>query len=175
MLRRVDISEGTALILVDLQHRIVDLPVAPRTGQEVVTAAARLRDAFVAAGAPVVLVRVVRADGSDGGDAADGNKFVPAIAPVADEHVITKHTLSAFPATDLHEHLSARSVKRVVVAGIATEKGVQSTAVDAADLGYQVVVVEDATSGLDTESHTTACTEALPAIATVTSSADILG
>ena len=169
------LPQGIALILVDLQHRIVSLPLAPHSGSDVVASAARLRAAFLAADAPVVLVRVVRPDGSDGGDGAEGNQFVPAIKPVADEHVVTKHTFSAFPDTGLDDYLKAREIQRVVIAGIATEKGVQATAEDAARLGYQVTVVEDATSGLDDAGHRGAYETALPALGTVSTLADILG
>ncbi|MGI8648291.1 MAG: hypothetical protein DLM55_04485 [Acidimicrobiales bacterium] len=80
----------TALVLVDLQHWIVAMPWAPIGGIGVVEACIRLRDGFAEAEAPVVLVRYLRANSSDGGGAAESNRLVPALEPRPGEHLVTK-------------------------------------------------------------------------------------
>lgn len=147
----------TALVLVDLQHWIVDMPWAPTTGTDVVEACARLRESFAAADPQsVVLVRYLRADGRDGGAAAPANHIVPALAPRPAEHLLTKNGLDAFEGTDLHEHLRGLGITRLVIAGLSTAHGVAATATRAVALGYQVVVASDATASVSLAEHTSA-------------------
>jgi nicotinamidase-related amidase len=137
----------TALVLIDLQQWIVDRPWQPVSGSAVVDACGRLREHFAAAdSSAVVIVRYARADGADGGVDAAPNRLVPALAPRAGEHVVTKHGLDAFEETDLHDHLRRAGVTKVVLAGLSTAHGVASTAATALRLGYQVVIVSDATA-----------------------------
>jgi nicotinamidase-related amidase len=160
------IRPGLVLVLVDLQRWIVDMALAPITGSQVAAASERLRAAFTAAGAPVVLVRYLRVDGADGGAAAARNLFVPQVAPRAHDHVVTKHGLDAFEATDLAGHLQGIGADTVVVAGIATEHGVEATIDGAIKAGFDVVVVADATAGGSAERHTAALARAVEAGAT---------
>ncbi|MDN5932343.1 MAG: cysteine hydrolase [Pseudonocardia sp.] len=157
------IRPGLVLVLVDLQRWIVDMALAPITGSQVAAASERLRAAFTAAGAPVVLVRYLRGDGADGGAAAAPNLFVPQVAPRAHDHVVTKHGLDAFEATDLAGHLQGIGADTVVVAGIATEHGVGATIEGAIKAGFDVVVVADATAGGSAERHTVALARAVEA------------
>ncbi|MFJ3644493.1 cysteine hydrolase family protein [Streptomyces murinus] len=144
----------TALVLIDLQRWIVDRPWQPVSGAAVADACGRLREHFAAAdSAAVVLVRYVRADGADGGLAADPNHLVPALAPRPGDHVVTKHGLDAFEDTDLHDHLRQRGVTKIVLAGLTTAHGVASTAATALRLGYEVVVVSDATASENDAQH----------------------
>ncbi|MEV5143596.1 isochorismatase family cysteine hydrolase [Streptomyces sp. NPDC052727] len=144
----------TALILIDLQRWIVDMPWRPVSGDTVVDACATLREHFATEdSSSVVLVRYVRADGADGGVAAAPNHLVPGFAPRAGEHVVTKHGLDAFEDTDLHDHLRQAGVTKIVLAGLSTAHGVASTAVTALRLGYEVVVVSDATASESDAQH----------------------
>ncbi|MDI9886793.1 isochorismatase family cysteine hydrolase [Streptomyces sp. HNM0645] len=144
----------TALVLIDLQRWIVDRPWQPVSGDAVADACARLREHFEAAdSASVVLVRYVRADGADGGLAAAPNQLVPGLAARAGEHVVTKHGLDAFEDTDLHDHLRQTGVTKIVLAGLTTAHGVASTAATALRLGYEVVVVSDATASETDAQH----------------------
>ncbi|MFJ7904341.1 cysteine hydrolase family protein [Streptomyces sp. NPDC096198] len=144
----------TALVLIDLQRWIVDRPWQPVSGAAVADACVRLREHFTAAdSAAVVLVRYVRADGTDGGLTAAPNHLVPALAARAGEHVVTKNGLDAFEDTGLHDHLRQTGVTKIVLAGLTTAHGVASTATTALRLGYEVTVVPDATASESDAQH----------------------
>lgn len=143
----------TALVLVDLQRWIVDMPWQPGRGDAVVDACTALRAHFAKAGSPVVVVRYVRADGADGGVDAAPNRLVPGIEPNAGDLLVTKNGLDAFQGTGLQAGLQASGVTRLVLAGLSTAHGVASTAATAVEAGYEVVVVSDATSSVTGEEH----------------------
>lgn len=156
----------TALILIDLQKGIVANPVGPRPGSEVVGNASRLADRFRSLGSPVFLVRVAFSE--DGKDAvrppaavtypsgerpADWADLVPEIGPKQGDFVITKHQWGAFHGTELDLQLRRRGIKTIVLGGISTNFGVESTARNAMELGYAQVFVEDAMAGMSAEAH----------------------
>ncbi|WP_051836314.1 cysteine hydrolase family protein [Streptomyces sp. NRRL WC-3742] len=146
-------ATGSVLVLVDLQQWIVDRPVAPLPGEAVVRSAVRLKDAFAAAGRPVVLVRHARLDRSDGGPDSHFNRFAAGLEAGPGDGVVTKYAIDAFAGTDLAERLERLGAQDVVVAGIATEWAVSETARTARLLGYPVTVVEDACSALSAPAH----------------------
>ena len=171
----------TALVLVDLQKGIVAMPLAPRPGAEVVEAGMRLARRFRAAGAPVVLVNVAFApDMGDaprqvvdrpmgrppGGLPADWSHIVEGLAEASDIRV-TKHQWGAFYGTDLDVQLRRRGIRTVVIGGIATNMGVESTARQAHEHGYEVVIAEDATTSRAAEMHDFAVSSIFPLIARV--------
>ena len=177
----------TALVLVDLQQGIVGLPVEPHPAARVVANAARLAEAFRAAAAPVITVRV--APSPDGGDAlatlvheqraprrpAPGwADIVPEVQRDSDI-VVTKKQWGAFYGTDLDLQLRRRHIDTIVLAGIATNMGVESTARAGHEHGYHVVLVEDAMSGLSAGDHAFAVTRIFPRIGRVTDAAEALG
>lgn len=157
----------TALVLIDLQHGIAGNPgLAPNTGADVVRHAVRLADAFRGHDLPVVLVRVTAA--ADGADAVRGRIDGPSRARTFPEgwdvivddltghpediHV-TKRNWGAFYGTDLDLHLRRRGITQIVLAGIATSIGVESSARAAHEHGYHVTLATDAMSDLDAETH----------------------
>jgi nicotinamidase-related amidase len=73
----------------------------------------------------------------------------PAVAPEADDIVITKHRVSAFAGTDLEMILRANDIETLVLFGIATSGVVLSTLREAADADYRLVVVKDCCADLD--------------------------
>ncbi len=177
----------TALILIDLQNGIVGLPLAPRAGHEAVEAGKALAVRFREAGAPVVLVNVAFAP--DFGDAlrqpvdrplptpegplpATWSQLVDGLAQPGDIRV-TKHQWSAFHGTDLDVHLRRRGMRTVVIGGIATNLAVESTARQAHEHGYEVVVVEDAITSLDAAMHGFTVNTLLPMIGRVTRTGSI--
>jgi nicotinamidase-related amidase len=178
----------TALVLVDLQIGIARMPMlAPRSGEQVAAAGIELSRRFRSAGAPVVLVNVgFSADFGDalkqpvdrpiphpGGDMpGDFSDLVPGLARPTDIRV-TKHQWGAFYGTDLDVQLRRRGVKTVVLAGIATNIGVESTARQAHEAGYEVVLIEDATTSLSSEMHSFAVTTIFPLLSRVARLADI--
>ena len=177
---------ATALVLIDLQNGIVGRQTAPRSGAAVVEAAMALAERFRAARAPVVLVNVAfAADLSDappsavdepmfgGGGLPDGwSELVPGLARPTDLRV-TKRNWGAFHGTELDTILRRRGVTTIVLGGIATNFGVEGTAREAWQHGYDVVIAEDATTSVDAELHRMAVRRILPRVARVTTSSDI--
>jgi nicotinamidase-related amidase len=178
----------TALVLIDLQKGIVWRDTAPHASAAVVANGARLAEAFRAAGALVVLVRVAFAPDlrdvlSPPRDevppattpSADWSEIVAEIGPRPGDLVITKHQWGAFYGTELDLQLRRRGIRTLVLGGIATNYGVESTARDAWERNYALVLAEDATSTFTEEAHTLALKYVFPRIARVRSTAQVLG
>ncbi|TDC08815.1 isochorismatase family protein [Streptomyces sp. 8K308] len=160
----------SALILIDLMPRIIALPLAPHTGEEVLARCHRLAAAFRADGRPVVMVRVDRPNVTEqppGSDFAEG-----LVHP--DDIVIVKRTVGAFHGTDLHTELTGRGVDTLVHAGLVTTMGVESTARAASDHGYEVEFVADAMSGLAADEHDFAVSRTFPRFGAVRETADFV-
>lgn len=139
----------SALILIDLMPRIIALPLAPHSGNEVLARCRELAASFRASGRPVVLVRVERpnvAEQPPGSDFADGLVH-------GGDLVVVKRTIGAFYGTGLDGQLRNLGVDTLVIAGLVTTMGVESTARAAADHGYQLEFVADAMSGLTADEH----------------------
>ncbi|MEU1124331.1 isochorismatase family protein [Streptomyces sp. NPDC005899] len=149
----------TALVVVDLQKGIVGLPTAhPASG--VVARSAALADAFRAKGLPVFLVRVTggapgrnESGAPSGRPAADWADLVPELGPHEGDIVITKQQWGAFHGTELDLQLRRRGITQVVLTGIATSIGVESTARAAHEHGYHVTVATDAVTDMDGDAH----------------------
>jgi nicotinamidase-related amidase len=171
----------SALVLIDLQNGIVSMPLAPRSGAQVVETANALAARFRAAGAPVILVHVGwAADGADrpsrnvdrpmplppGGLPPQWMAFVDGLVQDGDI-AIRKRQWGAFTGTDLDLQLRRRGISTIVLAGIATNFGVESTARHAWELGYDIVIAEDATTSRAAELHDFAIAHILPQIARI--------
>jgi nicotinamidase-related amidase len=161
----------TALVIVDLQTRIVAQRTAPRTGAEVVRRAARLADAFRRHGGLVVIVRVERPGVPT---QPPGSELVAEMTPHPEDLLITKHTWGAFHETGLAERLRARGITTLALAGIATNFGVESTAREADEDGYKLLLVEDAMAGMTERAHAFAVEEIFPHLGTVCTAKDVL-
>lgn len=154
------LDPNTALIVVDLQRGIVDLPLAHPVG-EVLGRTRALLDAFRSLGLPVALVNVAgRAPGRTeqapraSGAFADGwTDFLPELDRRPSDIVVTKRTWGAFASTDLEDRLKARGVTQVVVAGVATSGGVEATARQAYEAGFNVALALDAMTDSRPEAH----------------------
>jgi nicotinamidase-related amidase len=177
----------TALVLIDLQKGIVGMNTSPHTGEQVVKASKDLADRFRKAGAPVVLVNVGFAkDFKDalqqpvdkpntappGGFPSDFSELADGLAQPGDIR-ITKRQWGAFYGTELDLQLRRRGVHTVVLGGIATNIGVESTARQAHEHGYSLLIVEDATSGLSAEMHAFAFAHIFPRLSRVVTTSDI--
>ncbi|MFE2050764.1 hydrolase [Streptomyces sp. NPDC059459] len=156
----------TALVVIDLQAGIVAAPAAPHGSAEVVARSARLAEAFRARDLPVVLVRVsFAADGADavpgrteaggaGGPRPEGwDVVVDELAGHPGDLTVTKRNWGAFHGTGLDVRLRRRGVTQIVLTGIATSIGVESTARAAHEHGYHVTLATDAMSDMDAEAH----------------------
>lgn len=96
-----------------------------------------------------------------------GTAFVDGLDVQPTDSVVTKHRIGAFYGTALEPILRTHHVERVVLTGVSTTWAVESTARDAHDRDYQVVVVEDACAARSEDDHRQALKN-LAAIATVT-------
>ncbi|MGB8353580.1 MAG: isochorismatase family protein [Chthoniobacteraceae bacterium] len=158
----------TALIIIDLQRGIVTFPTAhPVEG--VVKNAGALADAFRSSGLPVVLVNVSggapgRAEQSRNvaGFPAGWTDLLPELNQQPEDHLVTKQTWGAFTNTDLEKYLKNEGVTQVVLAGISTSAGVESTARFAHELGFNVTLAVDAMTDMNIDTHTNSVTRIFP-------------
>ncbi|WP_078606907.1 isochorismatase family protein [Streptomyces flavidovirens] len=158
----------SALILIDLMPRIVALPLAPHSGEEVLARCRRLAEVFRAGGRPVVLVRVERPDVAE---QPPGSGFVDGLVQPGDI-VVVKHTVGAFHRTGLDDQLRRHGVDTLVLAGLVTTMGVESTARAACDHGYRVEFVADAMSGFAADEHDFTVERIFPRFGEVRNTAD---
>jgi nicotinamidase-related amidase len=179
--------KSTALVLVDLQNGITSRTTAPHLAADVISNAVRLADAFRARHATVVLVRVAfSADGADRlamptdtpapamTPTPDWSDIVAALGPKAGDLVITKHQWGAFYGTELDLQLRRRGVRTIVIGGISTNFGVESTARDAFERAFALVFAEDATAAMSAEAHAFAIANIFPRLGLVRSTDDVL-
>ena len=177
----------TALVLIDLQQGIVAYAKAPYDGAAVLARAVPLAQAFRALKSPVVLVKVgFSPDGGDQLKALVDAPNPPGAAPAnwlddtpelpsqpGDIHIL-KRQWGAFHGTELDLQLRRRGIRTIVLAGIATSIGVESTARVAWELGYDIVFAEDATSGPDAAMHANSFEKVFPRIGRVRTTAEVL-
>jgi nicotinamidase-related amidase len=170
----------TALVVIDLQKGIVGLPTVHPAG-EIIARAAQLARTFREKKLPVVLVNVT--GGAPGRTEVGPPKFarppdwaelVPELEQQPGDHLVTKKTWGAFLGTDLDSYLRGRQVTQIVLAGIATSIGVESTARSAYDLGYNVVLVADAMTDRDADTHRNSIEKIFPRLGETTSTEDVL-
>lgn len=179
------IDPASALVVIDLQQGIVP-PRSDAPVPTVVRHAAQLATAFRRRGLPVVLVNVTgrapgRTDaGRSGRSGRDSAVFPPGWSELVDEldvqpgdHLITKRRRNAFHDTGLDTLLRDLGVTQVVLAGISTSGGVESTARAAYDYGYHVVLATDAMSDPDTDAHRNSIERIFPKTGETASTAEI--
>ena len=177
----------TALVLIDLQKGVMAKPWAPYSASEVLVTAMQLAGKFREVKAPVVLVNVGWSrDFKDalrqpvdqpfqappGGLPADFMELADGLKHPGDI-CITKRQWGAFYGTELDLQLRRRGVQTIVLGGIATNIGVESTARQAYELGYSVVLIEDMTSSASVEMHQFAYKNIFPRISRVGKAADV--
>jgi len=160
---------STALVLIDLMPRIVSQPTAPHAGEDVLRRCVALASAFRAAGGLVVWVRVERPGVAE---QPPGSEL--AVEPEPGDLTVVKRTWGAFQDTGLHEALSGRGVDTIVLGGLATNMGVESTGRIADELGYRVVFAVDAMSGLHAHAHDFAVGYVFPRVGAVCTTEELL-
>jgi nicotinamidase-related amidase len=178
--------KSTALILIDLQHGIVARELAPHSAADVVRRSAALAARCRERGATVVYVRVDLAsiltlpvdepmrDPNAPPPPSAASELVHEAGYQAGDLFITKRQWGAFFGTDLEEQLRQRQIRTVLLAGIATNFGVESTARAAAGLGFELIVIEDATSSRSVELHRFPFQHIFPRLGRVRSTQEIL-
>jgi nicotinamidase-related amidase len=178
----------TALVVIDLQAGILARPTAPHTSADVLERSAKMCERFRAAGAQVVLVRVsFAADGSDvlsqpsdeptprGARPEGWDVLSPALGSGPRDVHITKHQWGAFYGTELDLQLRRRGITTLVMCGISTNIGVESTARDAWERGYAIVFAEDAMASFDAAAHAFAVKNIFVRLGRVRSTSEVLG
>ncbi len=182
------LAEKTALVVIDLQQGIADpsRQGAPHASSVVVENASRLAQAFAEEGGFVVLVRVSSLDGKDmlkpdtdrnltpGAYPAGWDEIVPELAKIQGAHVVTKRQWGAFYGTDLDLQLRRRGIDTIVLCGISTSIGVDTTAREAFQHGYQQIFVEDAMTASTKEEHDYVCRYIFPRIGKIRSTEEVL-
>jgi nicotinamidase-related amidase len=168
----------TALVVIDLQKGTLEFPAAPYAIADVVANAARLVAQARQAGVLTVLVHVgFSPDFADflkpaadeqvrmsGGMQADWTDFAAELKRQPGDIVILKRQWGAFYGTELDLQLRRRDIGTIILCGIATETGVESTARDAFERGYEQIFAEDAMSARTAEGHTHTTTRIFPRI-----------
>jgi nicotinamidase-related amidase len=174
------LDPNTALIIVDLQKGIVGLPlIHPIDG--IIERARVLAHAFRERSLPVVLVNV--AGGAPGrteqprptGARPDGwTNLIPELDQQAGDIVVTKRSWGAFATTDLEAQLKARGVTQVVIAGVATGTGVEATARQAYEAGFNVTLALDAMTDMRPEAHDYSIKDVFPRLGETGTSQEII-
>jgi nicotinamidase-related amidase len=180
-------KQKTALVVIDLQKGIAGRQVAPYASEVVIKNAAAIADAFRRNDMPVFLVRVTpSADGKDAlhpiADAApwtqtrapDWAEIVPEMGPKQGDFVITKHQWGAFYGTELDLELRRRGITAIVLCGISTNVGVESTARFAYEYGYNQIFAEDAMAAMSAEEHAFTVAKAFPRMGLVRKTEDVI-
>ena len=177
--------QKTALVAIDLQNAVVSRNTAPHSVQEVMKNNRQIAEALRAKGGLVVWVRVdlnqfmqLPADQPPYILGQDMPEELSQIAPSAGfqrgDALITKKHWGAFAQTSLEEQLRDRGIDTVVLTGIATNIGVESTLRQGTGLGFAFIVVEDACSGQSPEDHRFAFANIFPRLARVRSTEEVL-
>ncbi|MGI4876583.1 MAG: isochorismatase family protein [Janthinobacterium lividum] len=174
------LDPNTALIVIDLQKGIVAF--AADTIDGVIERSSALADAFRARQLPVVLVNVTGgAPGRTeqprrdmGAFSADFAELVPELDRQPHDIVVTKQTWGAFARTDLEARLKALGVTQVVVCGVATGTGVEATARQAYEHGFNVTLAIDAMTDARAEAHDYSIRSVFPRLGETGSADDII-
>ncbi|HTE44142.1 MAG TPA: cysteine hydrolase family protein [Gemmatimonadaceae bacterium] len=146
----MSISSGAALLIVDVQKGLDDPYYGTRNNPDAERRIGDLLAAWRAARQPVLHSQHISLrPQSPLRDGAPGNAFKAEALPIGDEPVFRKHVNSAFIGTNLEAHLRDAGIKELVMAGITTDHCVSSTVRMAANLGFVVTVVDDATATFD--------------------------
>ena len=138
--------EASALLVIDVQDSFQAVPGRweRRSNRDFETNVQRLVEAYRAAGLPVVFV--LHTDGDEGFQLdSPWFKLMDFLTVQEGEPLLVKSTRNAFTSTDLQQILAARGVRRLAVTGIQTEQCCETTTRLAADLGYDVDFVMEAT------------------------------
>jgi len=174
------LDSKSALIVVDLQKGVASFPVVHPVA-EVVKNAGALAAAFRRHDLPVVLVNVTggapgRAElGFRGPFPPDFAELLPELNHQPQDHAVTKRTWGAFTGTGLEAYLRDAGVTQVVLCGVATSIGVESTARYAHELGFNVTLAVDAMTDMDADAHANSLARIFPRLGETGVTKEIIG
>ncbi|MHB1088371.1 MAG: isochorismatase family protein [Acidimicrobiales bacterium] len=170
-----------ALVVIDLQKGITQLATVHPMG-DVLERSAALAAAFRERHLPVVLVNVVGAAPgrteqapSSASRPSDWSELVPELERQPEDIVVSKSTWGAFTGTGLEAALRERGVTNVVLCGVATSIGVESTARQAHELGFNVTSALDAMTDRDLDAHLNSVERIFPRLGETGTTAQIIG
>lgn len=178
--------KSTALVLIDLQNGIVSRPIAPHAAAEVLANSTNLAAALRSAGGTVIYVRVdlhgivLRSSDTPMRDPnappppASAMELAPGCGFTAGDLQVIKRSWGAFHGTDLDLQLRRRNIRTIIMGGVATNIGVESTARAAFDREYNLVFAEDAMSTVSAEAHAFAMQHIFPRMGNVRSTQQLL-
>ena len=180
--------QRTAIVVIDLQKGISGMPGTPIPTPVVVANSARLLTEGRRVGAQPVLVHV--GGSADGADrlhtesdqpmrtsaplSPDWSELIPELDRQPADIVILKRQWGAFYGTDLDLQLRRRGLTTMILCGIATEFGVESTARDAYERGYELIFAVDAMTGRHAESHANSVERIFPRMGRVRGTEEII-
>lgn len=175
----------TALVAIDLQNALTGHTTAPHPAAEVVKKSRQIAEALRARDGLVVWVRVDLNDvlslPVDQPSRFTGRPMPPELSQIAPsaglqdgDVLITKRHWGAFANTALEEQLRLRGIDTVVLTGVSTNWGVESTLRQGTGLGFAFIVAEDACSAQDGEEHRFAFEKIFPRLARVRTAAEVI-
>jgi nicotinamidase-related amidase len=175
------LDPNTALIVIDLQKGIVDGNFMHPIG-DILDRTRALLEVFRAKDLPVVLVNVAgrapgRTEQGPRGDISFSDGWTDLLAELnrqPSDIVVTKRSWGAFATTDLEQKLRARGVTQVVVTGVATSGGVEATARQAYEQGFNVTLALDAMTDVREEAHEYCIRNVFPRVGETGSTKEII-
>ncbi len=182
-------NNSTALVVIDLQKGIASMGrnFVPYDASTVIKNASELAGSFRQHNMPVFLVHVVPAKdamlkvtaddsgwGGSGEMPPDFTDIVPELEPKDNDVVISKKQWGAFYGTDLELRLRRGEIKTIVLCGISTTHGVESTARFAYEMGFQQIFAEDAMTAMNREMHDSTINNVFKKIGRVRKTSEII-
>ncbi len=156
----------TAVVVIDLQKGITGMPAKPYMPETVVENVSKILDAARKTALPVFLVRVTPSpDMKDAlrpiaetsfkmsGYTPEWSEYVPQLNIQPGDFLITKHQWGAFYGTELELQLRRRGMNTIILCGIAANMGVESTARNAYELGFNQIFVSDGVTARSDEEY----------------------
>ncbi|HYA77259.1 MAG TPA: hydrolase [Verrucomicrobiae bacterium] len=186
---KIDLNE-TALVVIDVQKGIfaLDRKLEPNPASQVIENVSKLVAKFRETGMPVFLVHVTSVDGRDmlhpvadqqspwssAPRPADWSNFVDEIKPTGKDIVIAKRQWGAFYGTELDLQLRRRKIETIILCGVSTNIGVETTARDAYQRGYNQVFAIDAMAANSKDEHEATLKYIFPRIGMLRTTEEIL-
>lgn len=177
----------TALVLVDLQNFTVALDTVPNGGAEVLERAIAVADACRKAGVLVILVRVesgpdnvlalkprLDTEGQVWNLPPGAHDFPASLGPREGDVVVTKYSWGGFHGTALEVQLRRRGIETLIVGGLVTNIGVDTTMRQAHERGYDQIVLTDVCAAFTAREHDYSMQVIFPRIARLRNSCDLL-
>jgi nicotinamidase-related amidase len=177
----------TAVVVIDLQKGIAQMPTQPYSSEVVISNTANLLNIARQKGINIFLIRVTRSP--DLKDALkpisestfqrnqfdpSWSEYVPQLNIQSTDFLITKHQWGAFYGTELDLQLRRRGIDTIILCGISTNFGVESTARFAYEFGYNQIFVEDAMSARSKEEHDASVKNIFPRLGLVRSAEEVI-